>query len=522
MFTGLDGGRGHDGRTSPNNHSFIEAYLGGFGGDSGEGPSYQIEEDDYGIGGGQIIGESGDACDLSDFDVGRTIISTIHPNTVETRERLVRYFTSLDKGIDYRKPALSVIAATHNDHIHVVHGCSSARLCRCFERIPCFGRRPLCRNGNAFSLSYRETLRKYLGEGAGRKLILWANRLGYGQLYCEEASDDLGLATLNMENNSHLERATGRNATPDLVKCFSTGSQSNPGGSVEHETGVPEEPKFQPLLWVQKRMESEWTTSLQAVLNEPSLTEFQRGRLTFSMPYIKKHIESWKTTEHARTAEWTMDDIYASFEGRIPSFGKHSLQMLDVQDSLTALRSFLFNHFDVNWKSTFLTICKIFDRENGKQNSVCLVGPKSCGKTWFLDGFGKLARFVGTPKNFIKGDTFAWSDCVNCRLLRFDECRIPIQAETWIEKFKEITGGQETMVNRKYEVNAVVDKTPVFMSANSDPFQNNVYERPYFVPDRILMLELYPWPVANQMTQCKMLNPLALCVLKKELETDLE
>ena len=38
--------------------------------------------------------------------------------------------------------------------------------------------------------------------------------------------------------------------------------------------------------------------------------------------------------------------------------------MLNVEDSLTALRSFLFNHFDVHWKTTFLTICKIFDDLN--------------------------------------------------------------------------------------------------------------------------------------------------------------
>nr|QTE04027.1 MAG: nonstructural protein [Cygnus columbianus parvoviridae sp.] len=269
-------------------------------------------------------------------------------------------------------------------------------------------------------------------------------------------------------------------------------------------------------------MESEWTTSLQSVLNDPTLTETQRNTLTFSMAYVKKHIDNWKLTEHARTNEWTMNDIYESFEDRVPSFGKNSLQMLSVEDSVIALKDFLFNHFDNNWKTTFLTICRIFDRENGKQNSVCLVGPKSCGKTWFLDGFAKLARFVGSPKNFIRGDTFSWSDCVGCRLIRFDECRIPIQAETWIEKFKEITGGQDTMVNRKYETNAIVEKTPVFMSANTDPFLHNINERPYFVPDRIMMLQLYPWRQANVMTQSKMLNPIAICMLKKELENTFE
>jgi len=269
-------------------------------------------------------------------------------------------------------------------------------------------------------------------------------------------------------------------------------------------------------------METEWTTSLPAVLNDPTLQPYQLQKLTNCMKYVKSHVENWKTLEYSRTKEWTMDDIFDSFGDRIPSFGKNSSQMLSVTDSLVALKSFLFTQFDVSWQTTFLTICRIFDRENGKQNSVCLVGPKSCGKTWFLDGFAKLARFVGTPKNFIKGDTFAWSDCVNCRLLRFDECRIPIQAETWIEKFKEITGGQDTQVNRKYEVNAIVEKTPVFMSANSDPFVNNSSEKPYFVPDRILMLNLFMWREAPIMTQSKQLNPIALCMLKHELEHELE
>lgn len=78
------------------------------------------------------------------------------------------------------------------------------------------------------------------------------------------------------------------------------------------------------------------------------------------------------------------------------------------------------------------------------------------------------------------------------------------------------------MVNRKYENSSVVEKTPVFMSANEDPFLNNLYEKPYFVPDRILMLQLYPWRLANIMTQSKMLNPIALCMLKKELENTVE
>nr|QTE04030.1 MAG: hypothetical protein [Cygnus columbianus parvoviridae sp.] len=317
-----------------------------------------------------------------------------------------------------------------------------------------------------------------------------------------------------------MERGTGRKPTADLHRCFYESESNNPTGEMERERGDTE--KFQPLYWVQKRMESEWTTSLPSVLNDPSLEEWKRSKLTHSMPYVKKHVDNWKTTEYARTKEWTMMDIYESFEGNIPSFGKNSLQMLGVDDSVIALKDFLFNHFDVNWKETFLTICRIFDRENGKQNAVCLVGPKSCGKTWFMDAFAKLARFVGTPKNFIRGDTFSWSDCVGVRLIRFDECRIPIAAETWIEKFKEITGGQDTMVNRKYENSSIVEKTPVFMSANEDPFIQNSYERPYFVPDRILMLHIHPWRMANTMTQSKMLNPLALCLLKKELDNLVE
>lgn len=487
-------------------------------GDQGPSHSGEGSEDGEPSGGLLSLRYYGEDCDLLDFDAGRTLISSIHPNTVETRQRLTNYFTACHEGVGRPSNCTSVIAAIHDDHIHVVHGCNAARRCQCFARIPQYARKRLNTFAFQSSITYRQNMRDYLVSGPGKRhVFLWSNRLGWSQLMCRDPPQNMGFHDELMEDGINIYGAPRSSWNTDVLRCVSGGSEQ--GNQLEDQGSLPADAKeWKPIPWLEEQLRSEWASSIQPILSSPVLNAAHMSRITYGMKRIQDHFKHWRITENSRTLDWCMDDILEEFGDRLPSFGVASKRMASVEDSMHALKDFLFTHFTDNWKQTFLDICNIFDRRSGKQNSLCFVGPVSCGKTWFMNGFGRLARFVGTPKNFIRGDRFSWNDCQNSRLLRFDECTIPIDAMTWIEKFKEICGGQETEVDTKFGTNYVLYPTPVFISSNRPIFQNNQSIMHEFVPSRMLYLNLYPWPQASEMTGHKELNPVALLLLKKELE----
>ena len=470
----------------------------------------------------------GEVGDLLDFNVGRFLVGDIHPNTAERRAGLVEFFTNIHRGRNALSKITAVIAAEHGDHIHVIHGCNSPRICKCGlnTSVRPISRRILVKRPEYFTVSYRENLRRYLSEGSmvsgstNRQLLLWSNQLGVGELFVNPGATAVRPSDGQTADGVPIRPGNLGGRRHDVFECIS-GEQEQVQMDTDQQRMEPAR-AFNPTKFLSEKLLEEWTPSWRTLLKDPDLEDWQREKIVKSNKYIKEYFDAWRLSEFHRTSDWTLDDIFDSFGERVPSFGETNRRMSTPSESLIALKNFLESQFGEQWRDTFRTICKIFDKDNGKQNTLVFVGPVSCGKTWFMDGFAKLARFVGHPTNFIRGDRFSWNNCQNSRLLRFDECSIPIDASTWIEKFKEICGGQATEVDTKYGTGYVLEPTPLFVSANQDIFSRNPMVRHQFIPARMFYHTLYPWPNANELTRNKQMNPLAILLLKNELESEIQ
>ena len=89
-----------------------------------------------------------------------------------------------------------------------------------------------------------------------------------------------------------------------------------------------------------------------------------------------------------------------------------------------------------------------------KTNTLFVIGASSSAKTLVINNpFVMLARFVGRISNSNASSAFAWKDCVNVRLVSIDEALMAPEA---IEKFKNVAGGENTLIGVKHEASMTI------------------------------------------------------------------
>lgn len=114
------------------------------------------------------------------------------------------------------------------------------------------------------------------------------------------------------------------------------------------------------------------------------------------------------------------------------------------------------------------SIIDVMDKVEPKINTVCLVGPSNAGKTvMFSNPLCKLARFVGQIGNRGNESPFLYQDCVNCRVIKMDEC---VMDPLHYEDLKLLMGGEDMKVQVKHQSHATLQRTPVLMTGNKPPW----------------------------------------------------
>lgn len=96
-----------------------------------------------------------------------------------------------------------------------------------------------------------------------------------------------------------------------------------------------------------------------------------------------------------------------------------------------------------------------------------LLGKPSVGKTWFATILGKLIINTGYIGNSNRSAQFQFQDCPRRNLLIFDEPNVEPAA---FETFKLIFTGTPCPANIKYENKNLINRTPVVVLCNIDPF----------------------------------------------------
>lgn len=220
---------------------------------------------------------------------------------------------------------------------------------------------------------------------------------------------------------------------------------------------------------------------------------------------------------------WKLNDFQTWLCEKNVSFGVSEHYFLSRFETFKILMDWLNFQFGDNWKNVLLNFEKIFNRELNEINSICLIGPNNCGKTWFIKMWCMIARFVGRPTNFSFNSRFDFANCVSKRLLFFDQPKFPsliqpshnccsphpTQALNYMKTLKELACGLNVEENVKFQQSKIIEKTPMFLISDLNPFVNCVEQLDTF-KQHMLFYELQIFPNFQNRTQSKFGNPLAL------------
>ncbi len=117
----------------------------------------------------------------------------------------------------------------------------------------------------------------------------------------------------------------------------------------------------------------------------------------------------------------------------------------------------------------------LMDKKHHKKNCLTVVGPSNSGKTVVIgQPLAKICKFVGRVSNVNTAGNFAWENCVNCRLISVDEA---LFAPEHLDKYKQISGGESCIVDKKYSAPVQISRTPVVLTANVPPWRTNANEK---------------------------------------------
>lgn len=77
---------------------------------------------------------------------------------------------------------------------------------------------------------------------------------------------------------------------------------------------------------------------------------------------------------------------------------------------------------------------------------------------------------TGLCANYVRGQNFPFNDCVNRRILMWNEPSIMNSA---MDTIKMLTAGDPLSVSVKYQNNGTINRTPIIFLSNQQIFSNN-------------------------------------------------
>lgn len=156
---------------------------------------------------------------------------------------------------------------------------------------------------------------------------------------------------------------------------------------------------------------------------------------------------------------------YASFLSRS---GDH---YATISESLTMVESLLEFQYGNNDAVMFFMnrLYNVCERTLKKTNSMFIIGPPNSGKTWFTDMVASFYINVGYVGNFNKSNAFPLNDCVNRRILIWNEPNIEQCA---YDTVKMLCGGDACPCNVKYQPGSTVTRTPLIFTSNKNVFNS--------------------------------------------------
>lgn len=158
------------------------------------------------------------------------------------------------------------------------------------------------------------------------------------------------------------------------------------------------------------------------------------------------------------------DEFYYSLEESVKIYKKLLIYQLGDYERVYMFCKQLFN---------------VLDMVKPKRNTFVIIGEQSSGKNFFVDPIAASLVNVGFLGNPNKHNNFAYQDCVNRRIIIWNE---PNYESSETDTLKMLLGGDTCPVRVKFRNDCVVHRTPIIIMSNEDlplindpVFQNRIY-----------------------------------------------
>lgn len=214
------------------------------------------------------------------------------------------------------------------------------------------------------------------------------------------------------------------------------------------------------------------TCEIKAWLQDPYLAYFHKGDIDYKRAveqfnreiqhYTIKDFQKWYNLI-AQNPTWyarSENHYFTELQSKYIAIDFLKFQFDDDED---ACRDFM--QFVHDWA----------ERKLAKCNTLFLSGPPNSGKTYFCDMICAYYVNVGHIANFVRGEHFPLNDCVNRRILQWNEPSIMPSA---YDTVKMLTAGDPCPANVKYQGHSVVTKTPLIITSNNDSLFNDEAFKP--------------------------------------------
>nr|QTE04097.1 MAG: nonstructural protein [Turdus naumanni ambidensovirus] len=118
-------------------------------------------------------------------------------------------------------------------------------------------------------------------------------------------------------------------------------------------------------------------------------------------------------------------------------------------------------------KEFLVRLYNVLEKQKPKKNSMFILGPPNCGKSYFFENIICYYLNIGHGSNACKGESFPFNEFPGKRVLIWDE---PLIAPSYMETVKLIAGGNPASVNVKHQNFSVVNRTPLIFTSNNAIF----------------------------------------------------
>ena len=425
-----------------------------------------------------------DFANLISADVRRYVVHSIHPTRgSDYRDSNVTKRAAFIAG-DCGPATGRVIISIHGDHYHVLQETDNRRCLEAVQRQYPWLPKKLKQQitmGTEWSPRRWANAWRYLAK-EGRRVICYMQLSRRGPVYALRASlvskavhDTYKNQKRSTFENRHCARGfnTGRVQLGDgdfdeILQAGGT-QDDDPTGQMGGKTFTTKKQLPEAATILAELGKKEWTFDAHELIKHPWTCKYMPRLIVGYKDCLLRYTENAIGIWEAKTESWSLNDYYTYFVGDGVNF--NGTKFMERADSLLALDMF-FDQFP-NKLEIITMFCDWFDRKLKKKNTICLIGPPSCGKTWIAQLFCNIAGFHGSILSYVQKCQFLFSDIVDSRIVFHDECKHPLGDQSFIELLKQVWGGStDVTINVKHKNPRKVKVPPVIATCNQFPLNN--------------------------------------------------